>query len=84
MHCQLDRITIHYESIGEGRPLIAISGAPGDSRIGRSWTEPVFEARPGWQRIYVDLPCTPRTPGQDWITSAEDVLDILCVLVMAR
>ncbi len=83
MECQLDRITIHYESIGQGRPLVALSGSPGDSRIGRSWTEPVFEARPGWQRIYVDLPGTPRTPGRDWITCADDVMDVLCDFVDA-
>jgi pimeloyl-ACP methyl ester carboxylesterase len=39
--------------------------------------EPVFERRDGWKRIYPDLPGMGRTPGRDWITHQDQMLDIV-------
>src|SRR4030095_9621060 len=82
MECQLGNLTVHYKTIGEGKPFIMISGIPSDHRIILSWMEPIFEKRPGWQRIYFDLPGTGRTSGEG-ITTIDQVLDIVCDFIDA-
>jgi pimeloyl-ACP methyl ester carboxylesterase len=39
--------------------------------------EPVFSERPGWRRIYLDLPGRGATKGEPWITTNDQVLDIV-------
>jgi len=39
--------------------------------------EPIFEHRGGWQRIYPDLPGMGKTPGKEWITNSDQMLDIV-------
>lgn len=77
MKCQLANLTVHYETFGAGRPLVTISGIPSDHRILLSWLEPIFASRPGWQRIYFDLPGTGLTPAAG-ITTIDQVLDVVC------
>ncbi len=83
MKCQLANITVHYETVGQGKPFITISGAPSDHRIISSWMEPLFNARPGWQRFYFDLPGTGQTRGADWIRGADQMLDVICDFIDA-
>lgn len=45
--------------------------------------EPVFEARPGWRRIYPDLPGHGATPGADWIATEDDKLQVALDLIDA-
>jgi len=82
MECQLGKLTVHYEAYGEGKPLIAISGIPSDHRIIESWMEPIFAKRPGWKRIYFDLPGTGKTSGAG-ITNIDQVLDVVCDFIDA-
>jgi pimeloyl-ACP methyl ester carboxylesterase len=77
MECRLENITVYYESRGEGRPLMMLHGRPLDHRHMVAEMEPLFETRPGWQRIYLDLPGMGQTPGPDWITSQDQVLDVV-------
>ena len=77
MECRLDRITVHYESFGEGRPLVVLPGWPDDWRVPADYLEPVFDGRPGWRRLYLDLPGRGRTMGEPWITTNDQVLDIV-------
>ena len=77
MKCQLEGITVHYEAFGEGKPIIMLHGWPLDHRIMVSTMEPLFKNRDGWKRIYPDLPGMGKTPGMDWITSQDQVLDII-------
>jgi len=82
MECQLGNRTVYYKIIGEGKPLLTISGIPSDHHIVESWLEPIFEKRPGWQRIYFDLPGTGQTSGEG-ITTIDQVLDIVCEFIDA-
>jgi pimeloyl-ACP methyl ester carboxylesterase len=82
MEYQLDHISVHYETIGQGKPFVMISGIPSDHRIIKSWMEPIFEKRPGWQRIYFDLPGTGQTSGNG-ITTIDQVLDVVCDFIDA-
>ena len=82
MECQLDNLTVHYKTIGEGKPFVTISGIPSDHRIIESWMEPILEKRPGWQRIYFDLPGTGQTSGEG-LTIIDEVLNIVCDFIDA-
>ena len=78
MQRTLRDIPIYYEEAGEGRPLLMLHGSHTDHRQMVHEMEPIFERRPGnrWRRIYLDLPGRGMTPGADWITREDDVLDV--------
>ena len=77
MECRLPDITVHYEVIGEGRPIIVLPGWPDDGKVPADYLEPAFEGKAGWRRIYLDLPGRGLTRGEPWITSNDDVLRIV-------
>jgi pimeloyl-ACP methyl ester carboxylesterase len=77
MECRLPAITIHYETFGEGRPMVVLPGWPDDAQVPADYLEPCFADRPGWRRIYLDLPGRGRTRGEPWITTNDQVLDIV-------
>jgi pimeloyl-ACP methyl ester carboxylesterase len=83
MECQLANSSVHYHTFGQGRPFITVSGAPGDHRIILSWMEPLFSARPGWQRWYFDLPGTGLSRGAAEITGSDQMLDVVCDFIDA-
>ena len=75
MECRLDRLTVHYETFGEGRPILMLHGMPLDHHEMVYEMERHFAKRVGWRRIYLDMPGHGETPGADWITSTNEVLD---------
>jgi pimeloyl-ACP methyl ester carboxylesterase len=77
MDCKLKDITVHYELFGEGRPIIMLHGWSLDHRHMVSDMEPLFKQHDGWKRIYLDLPGHGRTPGKDWITNQDKILDVV-------
>jgi pimeloyl-ACP methyl ester carboxylesterase len=76
MECALENITVYYETYGEGRPIIMLHGWPVDHRHMVSDMEPLFKCRKRWKRIYPDLPGMGNTPGMDWITHQDQMLDL--------
>ena len=81
MKCDLKNITIHYETFGEGKPIVMLHGWPIDHRVMVSTMEPIFQDHAGWKRIYPDLPGMGQTPGMDWITNQDQVLEIVLEFV---
>lgn len=77
MRCKLDKIDVFYESYGEGRPLVALHGFSLDHQVMKGCLEPVFNRRPGWRRVYLDLPGMGRTTGEEWIANSDDILDVV-------
>jgi pimeloyl-ACP methyl ester carboxylesterase len=77
MECQLSDITVHYEVVGKGRPVIVLPGWPDSGRVPAGYLEPAFVDRPGWRRFYLDLPGRGDTPGLPWIRTNDQVLDIV-------
>jgi len=77
MECYLQNITVHYTSIGEGRPILMLHGASLDYRHILNDMEPAFAQRRGWQRIYLDLPGHGRTPAPASIINQDDVLGVV-------
>lgn len=80
MKCELANLAVHYEILGEGKPIVMISGIPSDHQIIKSWMEPIFASRPSWQRIYFDLPGTGLTPSAG-ITTIDQILDVVCEFI---
>jgi pimeloyl-ACP methyl ester carboxylesterase len=76
-------IPVHYVERGSGTPLLALHGAGVDHREIMGALEPLFADRPGYRRIYPDLPGMGRTPAPETIDSNDDVLDTLLGLVDA-
>lgn len=83
MKCSVRDIPIRYEERGSGKPILMLHGSISDHRELMYAMEPIFERRPGWRRIYPDLPGRGETPGADWITSQDDILDITLDLLDA-
>jgi pimeloyl-ACP methyl ester carboxylesterase len=81
MKCDLGGISIHYESRGQGRPLLILHASPSDHARAMAQVEPAFRSRKGWQRIYPDLPGHGRTPGADRIRNMDDYLGVLLEFV---
>jgi len=81
MKCELKDIAIHYESFGEGIPIIMLHGWSANQRIMSSVMEPLFIQGDGWKRIYPDLPGHGRTPARDWITNQDKILDVVLEFV---
>jgi pimeloyl-ACP methyl ester carboxylesterase len=77
MECELNNITIHYELFGEGRPILMIHGWSIDHQHMLTTLEPIFSKRDGWKRIYLDLPGHGRTPGKNWITDQDKMLEVI-------
>lgn len=77
MHCQIQGIPIFYEAFGEGPPLVMLHGAYMDHHHMVREFEPLFEERSAWRRIYPDLPGHGRTPAPDWISTHDQVLDLI-------
>ena len=77
MECRLPRISVHYESFGAGRPLVVLPGWPDDWTVPADYLEPVLHRREGWRRIYLDLPGRGGTPSASWITTPDEVLEIV-------
>lgn len=74
---------MNYVEHGEGRPLVALHGWTLDHRAQEASLEPLFARRPGWRRIYPDLPGHGRTAAPEWARTHEDMCEALIAFVDA-
>ena len=81
MDSMVNGIPVHYAQHGTGTPVLALHGGEVDHREITGALEPVFAERPGYRRIYPDLPGMGRTPAPETIDSTDAVLDTLLGLV---
>jgi len=77
MKCKIRDININYEIIGEGKPIIMLHGYYVDHRIMTGCMEPVFIAKEGFKRIYIDLPGMGKSEGAEWIVNSDIMLEIV-------
>jgi len=70
-------IPLHFVAHGEGTPLLALHGWTPDHRLMTGCLEPIFAERPGYRRVYPDLPGMGRTPAPASVASADDIVDAL-------
>jgi pimeloyl-ACP methyl ester carboxylesterase len=83
MRCELDNLWINYETRGEGRPIVLLHGWPLDHHHMMHDLEPQFQQRHGWKRLYLDLPGMGQTPGPDWLTTQDQMLDAVLAFIDA-
>lgn len=81
MECSLENITVHYEVFGKGKPIIILPGWGLNTRLTAHETEPYFQGRAGWKRIYIDPPGHGKTPAKAWITSQAQILEVLLACI---
>jgi pimeloyl-ACP methyl ester carboxylesterase len=81
LFCDLGNVSLHYETHGEGIPVLMIHGFYPDHRLMKGCMEPIFAGRPGWKRIYFDLPGMGRTRGEPWIDCSDKVLEVVLAFV---
>lgn len=77
MECKLKNITVNYEMVGEGSPIVMLHGTSVDHHYMMNDMEPLFASRNGWKRIYPDMPGHGMTPGMDWITDQDKILEVV-------
>ncbi len=77
MECRVRDLDVHYEQVGEGRPMLMLHGWSLDHHHMMSRLEPVFSQRNGWKRIYLDLPGHGKTPARPWITNQDGMLQVV-------
>jgi pimeloyl-ACP methyl ester carboxylesterase len=81
MFCDLGNVRIYYETYGDGVPVLMIHGFYPDHRLMKGCMEPIFANRPGWKRIYFDLPGMGRTRREPWIDSTDRILESVLAFV---
>lgn len=81
MRCAVDGIDFYYESYGEGTPIVFIHGFGIDHRAPKGTMEPVFKNRPGWKRIYFDMPGMGQTKASEQIQDTDDMLEAIIGLI---
>ena len=77
MHTTIDDVAVHYSEHGSGTPVLALHGSYSAHQEVEGFLEPLFRNRPGFRRIYPDLPGMGDTPAPARIRSTNDVLDIV-------
>lgn len=77
MKCKIKNVSINYEIIGHGKPIIMLHGYYIDHRLMSGCMEPIFSDKEGYKRIYIDLPGMGKSESSEWIKSSDDMLDIV-------
>jgi pimeloyl-ACP methyl ester carboxylesterase len=77
MNSAVGLVAPYYEEFGVGVPVIMLHGWPAEHGQMVAMMEPLFAERSGWRRIYVDLPGMGRTPGPEWLTTHDLMLDFV-------
>jgi len=77
MECKIKNLSINYEIIGEGKPIVIIHGYYPDHRLMIGCMEPIFRVNDGYKRIYIDLPGMGKSESAEWINNSDIMLDIL-------
>ena len=79
-YVHIDGVRVHYVEHGPTAPsaptAVLIHGFPVDHRIMTGSFEEIFADRPGWRRIYLDLPGMGKTEAPD-VAGTDDVFQIL-------
>ena len=81
MQLELDTATIHSASHGEGRPIVFLHGWTMDHQVEVAIYEPIFATRPGWRRIYFDLPGMGSSIAKRDIRTQDEMLAIVLEMI---
>ena len=74
-------VPVEFDDVGDGMPVLMLHGFTLDHRSLRYSLEPCFARRPGYRRLYVDLPGFGASPAQPGIGSSDAMLDFVLRLI---
>ena len=77
MRKKFGNISLYYEEIGSGKPIVILHGWSLDHVFMKGALEPLFVEREGWRRIYVDLPGMGQSDAPDWLKTQDQMLDVV-------
>jgi pimeloyl-ACP methyl ester carboxylesterase len=77
MECKIKNISLNYEIIGEGKPIVMLHGYYADHRLMTGCMEPIFADKREYKRIYLDLPGMGKSESAEWIRNSDDLLYII-------
>ena len=83
MERSIDGHAINVHDIGDGVPVLMLHGFGDDHRSLLFSVGPVFERRPGFRRIHVDLPGFGASPAHPAIDSSDAMVDFVLRLIDA-
>lgn len=83
MYVKCEQALIHYDVVGEGRPIVILHALAFDHQSMKAWLEPVFERIGGWRRIYADMPGMGRSKAEPGLQSGDEMLQALLEFVDA-
>ncbi len=83
MLAEIDGLSVHYESVGAGRPVLMLHGGYLDHRHMMEEMEPAFACQPGWLRLYPDLPGHGRTGVPEGMVNHDHILAAVMAFVEA-
>ena len=81
MECETGKATIDYEAHGEGRPILFLHGWTMARQVEVDVYEKIFATRPGWRRIYPDLPGMGRSTAKTGLKNQDDMLETLLAFI---
>lgn len=74
-------VTLNFAERGAGVPVLALHGWTPDHRLMLGCLEPLFARRPGYRRLYPDLPGMGRSYAPPSVASSDDLLDAVGAFV---
>lgn len=74
MYVEIDDFKLHYQVIGEGKPILFLHGLFGISDGMMEIFEPIFRKYDGWKRIYLDSPGNGKSDAPEWMITSDHVL----------
>lgn len=77
MRSKFGNLSLNFEVVGSDRPILMLHGWPLDHLSMKGAMEPIFANRPGWKRIYLDLPGMGESDAPDWLKTEDQVLDVI-------
>lgn len=80
MLAKLDEITLNYECVGTGRPMLMLHGGYLDHRHMMDEMEPAFVGHNNWMRVYPDLPDHGETGSSEAVKNFDDILRVVLQL----
>jgi pimeloyl-ACP methyl ester carboxylesterase len=69
--------TLNFVERGTGVPVLSLHGWMPDHRLMLGCLEPLFTRRPGYRRLYPDLPGMGASPAPASISSTDDILQVV-------
>lgn len=77
MYFTINDLDLYYEVRGEGKPFLMIHGYGLDHHVMSGCMEPILKNRPGYKRIYFDLPGMGKTEPRNWISNSDVMLKVI-------